>query len=88
MCGGTGDSLRAAVCSPGLSPRVRGNRGFAARGRMFPRTIPACAGEPAYSIANVVFDGDYPRVCGGTSLSANFNNSRMDYPRVCGGTLP
>ena len=52
--------------SPGLSPRVRGNRPRRSRRRVLSRSIPACAGEPFQR--NAVLRGQrvYPRVCGGT----------------------
>ena len=46
VCGGTACVRSEAVCSQGLSPRVRGNR---TRTYMYSgsrRSIPACAGEP------------------------------------------
>ena len=48
----------------GLSPRVRGNRGTRrGRGRRR-RSIPACAGEPLYTIGIGSATPVYPRVCG------------------------
>src|SRR5690554_2469477 len=66
VCGGTIMMSGAPRDSPGLSPRLRGNP----RDRWAPdagrRTIPASAGEPAWSGAPSISGEDYPRVCGGT----------------------
>ena len=66
VCGGTGCGSGVAVESPGLSPRVRGNRLVERRVEARLGSIPACAGEPIpfgiWNTTGVV----YPRVCGGT----------------------
>ncbi len=46
VCGGTRSGHVAAVDSPGLSPRVRGNRKITKQHSISNRSIPACAGEP------------------------------------------
>ena len=73
----------------GLSPRLRGNRPAGAVHPADARSIPASAGEPAAGDRWPGAPGVYPRVCGGTSVSASllllFNRV---YPRVCGGTFP
>ena len=66
VCGGTVVTYRSVAIGSGLSPRVRGNLESTASHQDYPRSIPACAGEPgsvlpAYSEVRV-----YPRVCGGT----------------------
>ena len=66
VCGGTFTILVTAARMRGLSPRVRGNLlqgGVTGQTR---RSIPACAGEPAYDHTDLVFVPVYPRVCGGT----------------------
>ena len=50
----------------GLSPRVRGNREGKGGKSWIPRSIPACAGEPAWTSASLTAWTVYPRVCGGT----------------------
>ena len=69
VCGGTRIS-----CDPGrgaipLSPRVRGNRPHTAWRTPAARSIPACAGEPAWISPPTTPWTVYPRVCGGTSMT-------------------
>ena len=66
VCGGTCHSPPSQLSPPGLSPRVRGNRMAASRGAAFPRSIPACAGEPIPGQVSSDETTVYPRVCGGT----------------------
>ena len=51
----------------GLSPRVRGNRGWAGHGVGPVRSIPARAGEPARRRESNQLGPVYPRACGGTA---------------------
>ena len=92
VCGGTSCASCRQLYSVGLSPRVRGNRGPAFRQPEFPRSIPACAGEPVKSRISQSARGVYPRVCGGTRLPApNARAGEGLSPRVrgnppaCGG---
>ena len=66
VCGGTIGGGVVKVQPHGLSPRVRGNlrRRYLA-GRDV-RSIPACAGEPAWGCRRPRMQSVYPRVCGGT----------------------
>ena len=66
VCGGTCSSSQPRTTSSGLSPRVRGNPSPGARGAAFPRSIPACAGEPIRAAVCGSCARVYPRVCGGT----------------------
>ena len=70
VCGGTGTNVPYAATHQGLSPRVRGNPRLL--GQRLPRrgSIPACAGEPDDEWDACFAHGVYPRVCGGTALSA------------------
>ena len=54
------------VRMPGLSPRVRGNRGVAFNVVPKDGSIPACAGEPRAAVSLAPKCRVYPRVCGGT----------------------
>ena len=54
VCGGTGDLANRKVGLWGLSPRVRGNRGAWRDGTAVRRSIPTCAGEPAFNLSRVV----------------------------------
>ena len=66
VCGGTDLKEGMRLLAPGLSPRVRGNRGVARMCHANEGSIPACAGEP---VAQAIADSlppVYPRVCGGT----------------------
>ena len=78
VCGGT-DRCRTQECSRrGLSPRVRGNRLPLPPQPGFPRSIPACAGEPRVFPVEYPSLEVYPRVCGGTSSSS------MNMLLICG----
>ena len=71
VCGGTQRRARPPGRVLGLSPpppppRVRGNHRFDLRRRKFPRSIPACAGEPETTTGQTAEAPVYPRVCGGT----------------------
>ena len=46
VCGGTVTRSHSTRWTPGLSPRVRGNRLFPRGHQRLPGSIPACAGEP------------------------------------------
>ena len=69
MCGGTVCFTLAGRRIVGLSPRVRGNRRRDDRAGIAPRSIPACAGEPAPVRGRAPWRTVYPRVCGGTSTT-------------------
>ena len=66
VCGGTGVARLGFGIGRGLSPRVRGNPGYAVRRPGRRRSIPACAGEPARLWTGRGSTRVYPRVCGGT----------------------
>ena len=66
VCGGTTDLAPLYSERYGLSPRVRGNRAGAALPAGLTRSIPACAGEPAWTAPTSAPASVYPRVCGGT----------------------
>ena len=67
VCGGTLMLLDEVAQWPGLSPRVRGNRPDHSDITLDMRSIPACAGEPAFIYHACADIRVYPRVCGGTS---------------------
>ena len=70
VCGGTQLRQVYSAVRTGLSPRVRGNRpGFRIDG-VCAGSIPACAGEPLNDSIRSPSAKVYPRVCGGTSISA------------------
>ena len=66
MCGGTLGAIDSRPLGPGLSPRVRGNRGAVVDALDEVRSIPACAGEPPGGADDRLAQKVYPRVCGGT----------------------
>ena len=66
VCGGTRHPKRAWRPLAGLSPRVRGNPRASAPSGPRRGSIPACAGEPAWSRSVKAITRVYPRVCGGT----------------------
>ena len=75
VCGGTGIGVLNWPDSIGLSPRVRGNPAWKLALSASPRSIPACAGEPASQGRPPSTGAVYPRVCGGTR-----NNPLPDVP--------
>ena len=81
VCGGTVNLLSIWARTPGLSPRVRGNRRFDSANDGVLGSIPACAGEPVNNVALFRDAGVYPRVCGGT-------NKRMAGHALCAGLSP
>ena len=84
-CGGTCGKTYQRIGPAGLSPRVRGNRLMISVQYVALRSIPARAGEPLSSLANVTFVPVYPRACGGTTTLRMSQCSRMGLsPRVRG----
>ena len=51
VCGGTSLDVALTLNCPGLSPRVRGNQRAPPPKAVGQRSIPACAGEPAWMLA-------------------------------------
>ena len=85
VCGGTMESSWPAAKSWGLSPRVRGNRIQKTSMARPHRSIPACAGEPAFPCWCTAGRRVYPRVCGGTSVTLTASSSLAGLsPRVRG----
>ena len=66
VCGGTSEGQELDEFDEGLSPRVRGNRGYFGHDGSVSRSIPACAGEPPPPTQPQPDLWVYPRVCGGT----------------------
>ena len=81
-------SFRAADrrLTPGLSPRVRGNRRHGGPDRRDRGSIPACAGKPTSSRPWVAVSRVYPRVCGEPPVLMSAAALYWVYPRVCGET--
>ena len=89
VCGGTEWIDSPGNYSPGLSPRVRGNRVDSRRIGRIVGSIPACAGEPALATVHAVRFEVYPRVCGGTvGKSVAVREIWGLSPRVRGNRLP
>ena len=85
VCGGTYWSNDMGRNGSGLSPRVRGNPKAAALLALRPRSIPACAGEPAPPGTSVRPLRVYPRVCGGTIVTTGLRDEQKGLsPRVRG----
>ena len=85
VCGGTVVDHPAYGKSTGLSPRVRGNHGYAVAWRNVDRSIPACAGEPWVCRRLAQRGPVYPRVCGGTGKCQPCQEWRVGLsPRVRG----
>ncbi len=64
--GGTSKPVRRNSIPKGLSPRARGNLDGLSGLRGIAGSIPACAGEPAATVAILWLTAVYPRVRGGT----------------------
>ena len=101
VCGGTTCCKRRRYGIYGLSPRVRGNPHRAGMCVWWPRSIPACAGEPGIIASCGSTLTVYPRVCGGTpssllawrpdeGLSPRVRGNRVERFRsaVIGGSIP
>ena len=85
VCGGTPGPAFGRPSEGGLSPRVRGNHEDPISGDEQQGTIPACAGEPRRTTALSRRTRDYPRVCGGTYVSARDTHTQKGLsPRVRG----
>ena len=85
VCGGTVLVEDGGADDSGLSPRVRGNRGWSQGLQMQLRSIPACAGEPQERSDRSGDGRVYPRVCGGTSGARRRRAIRQGLsPRVRG----
>ena len=88
-CGGNGRRVAPSMASRGPSPRVRGKRHLQPLGDLWPRSIPARAGEtrtpkPKHSATRV-----HPRACGG-NVDIPLTNMRImgPSPRVRGNASP
>ena len=88
MCGGTLFRHLLYCRAEGLSPRVRGNLYRARSPVGIPRSIPACAGEPAVGTLIILTLQVYPRVCGGTGCDkdSHYTSGGLS-PRVRGNQL-
>ena len=85
VCGGTSPAPPITRQPNGLSPRVRGNRIQSGQSNLSPRSIPACAGEPASARHLRILCEVYPRVCGGTiTPTVTTQSSTGLSPRVRG----
>ena len=85
VCGATVKAITAWLVSPGLSPRVRGNRLGLRNGPNLEGPIPACAGQPRRFALPRPSCTAYPRVCGATSSASFFSyHSGGLSPRVRG----
>ena len=73
VCGGTQVTMPGDNMLGGLSPRVRGNLGWADAGLHEVRSIPACAGEPRNRNGRREWPPVYPRVCGGTDRTDDYS---------------
>ena len=89
VCGGTSPVAHQVKPAWGLSPRVRGNQTGLLLTTPHPGSIPACAGEPLLLLSTAVNRRVYPRVCGGTPLTAATPASPTGLsPRVRGNPIP
>ena len=84
-CGGTFGHLCIAFLATGLSPRVRGNHRPIDLYRCTDGSIPARAGEPAWSPSAGRSSAVYPRACGGTGWMDSISQHNLGLsPRVRG----
>ena len=85
VCGGTAAIVIGLGAAAGLSPRVRGNLVDSPFSSRWPRSIPACAGEPSEAPTATAGGWVYPRVCGGTPTFGSARDSQRGLsPRVRG----
>ena len=88
MCGGTLPAIAPTALTPGLSPRVRGNRPPPTSQQNASRSIPACAGEPQPLYPYPHTGKVYPCVCGGTHSSCSLRRFLHGLsPRVRGNRV-
>ena len=84
-CGDTSSMIGCTQSASGLSPRVRGHRGYRPEMEQGFGTIPAGAGTPRRLRPGPELTWDYPRGCGDTSSSTRTRPSpRGLSPRVRG----
>ena len=89
VCGGTYHVESSAVSMTGLSPRMRGNLEIPRSHVALGGSIPAYAGEPAFSLLLASPERVYPRVCGGTfGLRAQSTRTVGLSPRMRGNPAP
>ena len=69
VCGGAIVRPDTIADWKGPSPRVRGSHGWNGRAVSYPRSIPACAGEPARRRRRRCPGRVHPRVCGGADVA-------------------
>ena len=69
-CGATGFTKQTTWSTPGLSPRVRGNRSSDIKCVSIGRSIPASAGQPSSCGLPRTGKRVYPRECGATEVFA------------------
>ena len=87
VCGATLPEKIHLPVTPGLSPRVRGNRDRQSASHSVGGSIPACAGQPCVGALAGMALTVYPRVCGATAAPDGFLSlPGQVYPRVCGAT--
>ena len=88
VCGGTAGKTGSTKPDNGLSPRVRGNHRQRCAQIAELRSIPACAGEPAYLRMSRRPHEVYPRVCGGTATNTRLTAKIAGLsPRVRGNRI-
>ena len=100
-CGGTPRLSFRSYLYPVLSPRMRGNRKRRSIRVLWPRSIPAHAGEPSARPWTTTMTRVYPRACGGTSVEFQFsddpaglsprmrgNRVRMTHTLLLSGSIP
>ena len=87
-CGGTCRWESRCCRTPGLSPRLRGNRLANESYSSSLRSIPAPAGEPGAAPARPRQWAVYPRACGGTARSSAYWGQRKGLsPRLRGNQM-
>ena len=85
VCGGARSPRGRTAFPGGPSPRVRGSHCRARICPRRPRSIPACAGEPARRCSSQTLTAVHPRVCGGAHRAPRTAHShRGPSPRVRG----
>ena len=101
MCGGAHRPARMRPIFTGLSPHVRGSPARAPFRSPSEGAIPACAGEPTFSVRTWAFRRVYPRMCGGAGFANQAHNparglsphvrgsrERLSGPAAAVGSIP
>ena len=85
VCGENVSDPSTWTASEGTSPRMRGKHRIAGNMTYQPRNIPAYAGKTLWTVDDLLFYGEHPRVCGENLVDTIVSNqSEGTSPRMRG----